>query len=615
MKYIQYGIKERFLQQIRSGKKQHEYRLAKHTDIHVGDVLVLISNQDESNYIKVVINHIDHYNNWEDALSEFWQKDFEGLYDSFDDLLKECKSFNSREDVEKYGINVFEIKHYSKSFKNSSFLLDTNVIIERESSNNVSSEVAYVYKWIDKIGGKRVVHPLSKEELSKHRDENVRNVMLTKLGAYEELVPSVEDSALFRHVCSTSEDPNTEIDHKILLQVFNGTADYLITSDRGILRKAKQLYIDDCVLSPNEFLVRIEKEYPSLIEYNVLSVKLVKVGSLRIDDPFFNTLRKDYGEVEFNEWLRKKNREEAYVFINNDGLQGFLYLKIEGPDEPYDDFEPVLLPAKRLKVGTFKTNSLGFRLGERFLKIIFDNALENKVDEIYVTMFENNRDEVKALRDLMEQWGFVKKGIKKSTGEIYLVKDMKNYDQSKCPKFNYPLQKNNKRVMFLPIKSQYHTKLFPDLYLKNEDMHLYDEEACRYAIEKIYVCAYFMEIQCKKGDLVCIYRMGDYNPKYTSVVSGIGIVQDVLYPPSEEEFISECQNKSVFSKEELKEFYASGRYRSIIKILFLKGLKKKVILDSLYRNGILSADTGARINTFIPKEKFDILKDIGGLNE
>ena len=612
MKYFPYKIRPHFLPLIRNGVKTHEDRLATN-DIRVGDVLVLISNQDSSDYEKVIVKKIEHFTNWEEALYNTWENDFRGTFTSLEDIMNECRRFYSKEDTDKYGINVYEIAPFSKQFRNSSYLLDTNVIIERESSNDVSSEVAYVYKWIDKIGGKRVVHPLSKEELSRHGNENVRNVMLTKLGAYEELVPSAEDSALFRHICSTSEDPNTEIDHKILLQVFNGTADYLITSDRGILRKAKQLYIDDCVLSPNEFLVRIEKEYPSLIEYNVLSVKLVKVGSLRIDDPFFNTLRDDYGEVKFNEWLRKKNREEAYVFINNDGLQGFLYLKIEGPDEPYDDFEPVLLPAKRLKIGTFKTNSLGFRLGERFLKIIFDNALENKVDEIYVTMFENNRDEVKALRDLMEQWGFVKKGIKKSTGEIYLVKDMKNYNYSKDPKFNYPLRINDPKIMFLPIYSKYHTRLFPDLLLKNEDMHLYDEEACGYAIEKIYVCNP-PKINCKPGDLVCIYRMGDYNAKYTSVISGIGIVQEIVYPQTIDEFLKECKNKSVFSEVELKDFFDSGKYRTVIKILFLEGLNKKVNYDLLKKNEILLSDDAPQVNHFITMDRYMTLRKIGGLD-
>jgi hypothetical protein len=33
------------------------------------------------------------------------------------------------------------------------------------------------------------------------------------------------------------------------------------------------------------------------------------------------------------------------------------------------------------------------RLGERFLKIIFDNAFINKVDEIYVTIFDKRDDE------------------------------------------------------------------------------------------------------------------------------------------------------------------------------------------------------------------------------
>lgn len=53
----------------------------------------------------------------------------------------------------------------------------------------------------------------------------------------------------------------------------------------------------------------------------------------------------------------------------------------------------------------------GFRLGERFMKIIFDNALKNKVDEIYVTVFDK-RDEQRRLIDLLEQWGFILWGKK-----------------------------------------------------------------------------------------------------------------------------------------------------------------------------------------------------------
>lgn len=51
-------------------------------------------------------------------------------------------------------------------------------------------------------------------------------------------------------------------------------------------------------------------------------------------------------------------------------MLGFLYLKTEGVNENYSDIVPPFKPMRRLKVGTFKVESTGFRLGERFVKII-----------------------------------------------------------------------------------------------------------------------------------------------------------------------------------------------------------------------------------------------------
>ena len=101
-----------------------------------------------------------------------------------------------------------------------------------------------------------------------------------------------------------------------------------------------------------------------------------------------------------------------------------LYLKTEGISENYSDIEPPFLPKRRLKVGTFKVESTGFRLGERFVKIIFDNALQRKVDEIYVTLF-TDRGELVALEELLYRWGFVFYGIKRN-GE----KDEKGFGET-----------------------------------------------------------------------------------------------------------------------------------------------------------------------------------------
>ena len=85
-------------------------------------------------------------------------------------------------------------------------------------------------------------------------------------------------------------------------------------------------------------------------------------------------------------------------------LLSFLYLKVEDENESYMDITPMFSPKKRLKIGTFKVISNGFRLGERFIKIIFDNALKNHVQEIYVTIYDK-RPEQRRLIELLGTMG------------------------------------------------------------------------------------------------------------------------------------------------------------------------------------------------------------------
>ena len=104
-----------------------------------------------------------------------------------------------------------------------------------------------------------------------------------------------------------------------------------------------------------------------------------------------------------------------------------------------------------MKVGTFKIEQTGFRLGERFLKIIFDNARSRKVDEIYVTLFED-REELKALEDLLSVWGFRKYGTKRTAdkNEVVLTKIMHSYNPNFSVKENYPniLFSNRQKYFF-----------------------------------------------------------------------------------------------------------------------------------------------------------------------
>ncbi len=52
-------------------------------------------------------------------------------------------------------------------------LLDTNIIIHREASTVINSDIGLLFQWFDKTGAKKIIHPLTVEELAKHKWKSV----------------------------------------------------------------------------------------------------------------------------------------------------------------------------------------------------------------------------------------------------------------------------------------------------------------------------------------------------------------------------------------------------------------------------------------------------------
>lgn len=617
MKTYYLKIRDKFIGEINAGNKKHEYRLAstERTQVKVGDTLVLISNQNKSHFVKTTVKGIRIFPGWREALEDNWQQDFQNLYSSIDEALRECYKFYPKDEVDTYGIIVYEIEPLKTDILQSSILIDTNIIIKRESSNNATFEIASLFNWFAKKGSEIFVHKCSEEELSTHRDEAIKNNMLTKLKSYNTLPAFTHQTDdYFEAIISRyPKDQNGIIDNTLLREVYDGDVGILLTDDTLILRKAQELYIRDRVLTSAELLSWFESYDPQNIEYKMLAVTLSEFGDVDLNSSFFDTLREDYEGIAFDNWFKKKarNKEKAYIFKNESGLlQGFLYLKDEYEDEPdYLKVTPPLAPKRRMKVGTFKIEQTGFRLGERFLKIIFDNARSRKVDEIYVTLFENKREGVKQLKLLMEEWGFRKHGYKPN-GELVLVKTMETYDSNKSPKYNYPILKSAPDCYFLPIYAQYHTDLFPDMILKNEDMHLYeDKKAHRYALEKIYLSGSY-DAHANPGDLFVIYRIADQGyKKYSSVVTGIAIIENIIKTETADECVSICKNRSVFTEEEIREMHKTRPI--VIKLLDYMPFTTKVTLDQLRVNGIVGKTAGPRPFNQISKEQFETIYKLG----
>lgn len=488
-------------------------------------------------------------------------------------------------------------------------LLDTNIIIHREANRIVSQDIGTLYRWLDRGKYIKCIHSATVEEVKKNPNKETVALFLVKLESYEVIeIPSPlqdEVKAVSKQFDTTNND---KVDTILLNEAFVGRVDILITEDKKIHRKAFDLGIQDKVFTIDSFLEKTFAEHPELVNYKVLNVQKSRFGKIDLNDTFFNSLKEDY--AGFDKWFIKKYDEEAYITINsNNGmLLSFLYLKVEDENENYSNINPHFSSKRRLKIGTFKVISNGFRLGERFMKIIFDNALKNHVQEIYVTVYDK-RPEQRRLIDLLEQWGFVLWGTK-GEGELVYVRDF-------SPQFNidnlkscFPYISKGKQAYIVPIYPEYHTELLPDSILNTESPEEFIEDfPHRNCINKVYVSR-ALEPYPSVGDILIFYRTGGY---YKSVVTTIGEVQEIKFDfQNEDEFIVYCRKKSVYPEQSLRYMWRYSRKKPfVVNFLYVYSFPHRINMKELIDLGVLSSVNDApRGFRPINREQFEaILKE------
>lgn len=484
-------------------------------------------------------------------------------------------------------------------------LLDTNIIIHREANKIVSQDIGILYRWLDRGLYTKCIHSATIEEVKKNPCKETVDLFLVKLESYEIIdIPSPlqdEVKTVSRHFDTTEND---KVDTILLNEIFVERVDILITEDKKIHRKAKELGIKDKVFTIDSFLEKTFAEHPELINYKVLNVQKLKFGKIDLNDTFFDTLKEDY--LGFDKWFIRKYDEEAYITINsNNGmLLSFLYLKVEDENENYSNINPQFSAKRRLKVGTFKVISNGFRLGERFVKIIFDNALKNQVQEIYVTIY-NKRPEQRKLIELLEQWGFVLWG--KKGEELVYVRDFSPKFDINNLKCCFPYISKEKNVYIVPIYPEYHTELLPDSILNTESPEEFIEDfPHRNCINKVYVSR-AMEPYPSIGDILVFYRTGGY---YKSVITTIGEVVEVKADfQDENDFILYCRKKSVYPELALREMWRySTRKPFVVNFLYTYSfphrINMKELIDLKVLQGVNDAPRGFKL---ITKEQFEII--------
>ena len=471
-------------------------------------------------------------------------------------------------------------------------LLDTNIIIHREASKVTKEEIGILFNWLDRLHCAKCIHPISIAEVRKHKDPKVVETFDIKLKSYVELKTEAPESKEIQALRQNDKDESDRNDTSLIKEVLAWRVDALITEDRDIHHKAKLLGIGDRVFTIDDFLEKVIAEHPNLTSYGVLAVKKEHFGNVNLNDPFFDSFKRDY--VGFSDWFNRKADEIGYVCRSEkQELLAFLYVKSEDAREPYADITPAFAPKRRLKIGTLKVTMNGYKLGERFLKIVFDNAVALKADEIYVTIFKKDADQERLIA-LFLDWGFHYHGVKRSSSgeESVLVRDFAPNADASNPMATYPYMSRRQRKFIVAIYPEYHTELLPDSILRTESPEDFVENRPnRNAIRKVFISR-SVRRDMVSGDIIVFYRTASGGSgHYTSVATTLGIVESVVTGIGNvDEFIALCRKRSVFSDEKLKEHWNwNARNRPfVVNFLYTYSLRKRPNLASLKEVNIIA---------------------------
>lgn len=341
-------------------------------------------------------------------------------------------------------------------------------------------------------------------------------------------------------------------------------------------------------------------------------INIKKFEEIDLNDPLFDSLKEQY--KEFTDWFRRKSKENAYTINSEDGnLTGFIYLKVE--DGEINDVEPTLPAARRIKVGTLKIDAHGTKLGERVIKKIFDHALADGVSEIYVTVFSTHEGLIK----LFEKYGFEKRAEKKTQNGVEEVLVRKIFHIKADISKDYPLiRTKDKKKYLLAIYPDYHTRLFPDSILNNENPEIIKDVSYTNTIHKVYIAKLALT-RLKIGDIVIIYRTTDIQgrARFRSVVTSVCVVEDVKGRRdfrNADDFVAFALPHSVFSEAELRANFASGDPLYAVKMTYNAAFGKRTIRGTLLDEVGISEHPRWDLRQ-LTDEQFRKIAELGKLNE
>ena len=433
-------------------------------------------------------------------------------------------------------------------------LIGTDLLISYILNIDYIEGITILFRWIQRIGARKYIDMGSILILT-HFSTISKFKRLSDFDVIEtipRLSPTLK--SLSMRAVSAGEDIRALLMQVNLLE--HGYADILVTENRATQELSKARGYDDRVFTIEEFVEMCVTDHRELDEMRGVGLQMVRFGTLSLKDPFFKTFINEYAPYYYT-WFERKADDLVYVAKDaKGGLHALLKLKEEIVEEKENDITPSLPIGKYLKISSLKVDYTGQKLGERFLRIIFDQAVKSRVDYIYYTIYGNSIQR-KRLIGMLSKWGFRLWGTKNTGEQVYIR--LFRRELSSDPILQYPFQNWRSNVYLIAIERNFADLLVPPTEVRNQ---FYDIEPFKNAIRKLLILE-SRNMTVKTGDCLMFYRKGRTDAM--SFITAVGVIDGVFTSfLNEEHFIRRCQKRSVLPHEALHEYWERYEGKPIV---------------------------------------------------
>lgn len=494
-------------------------------------------------------------------------------------------------------------------------LLGADLLLSAKDSNQDFGSIAWLFQWLDQLKIQRCIdfptliimsHFGGVDKRLLHSCKIIKKV-IRKSPRINQLIDLFKKDIIFDYKKHESSI-NALVAQLAFVEA--GEVDFLITDNEYLHTLSKNLNIDDKVYSLSEFLDKCSIENRELDQSKGLFVEETYMSNLNINDEFFDTFKKDYSE--YYDWFKAKSCDFVFVSRHNDKVIALLKLKIEDNPIEYTDITPPFTRGRQLKISSFKIEPNRTKLAERFMRIIFNYAINHSVENIYVTFFDNYERKHR-LKRLFEKWGFGAWGHKINSDELVLSRPFKKTVNYLHPTLSFPFHGSKKGVYLVYVDNTYSKALIGSY---DNSTKLYDVEPYKNAISKVLIL-YNLDKPIETGAVI-LFVTDNLASKAREFV-GAGIV-DGVHPNFADEttFLRICRKRSIFADSRLRQCWkrqSDEKKISTIEFLYACALDNSTFSDeNIMESGInlnclyrqeLKQISGAQFNTLVSGSTYE----------